>query len=658
MNNNKINFQNFFFPLLFVFSAIVVEIGTFIALNFGILPTYFMLDFFIILIFASLLFLISNKIAQMVLIIILLILQSMLSYVNVTLYSIYGDLFSFDMIVLGAEAFSVFDASFIKWGFLTFLFIVNCATITLMSLCLKKKISFPIKSKTALIVLISFIISQAVGIGGYSVQIACLKQNNDTIYETYFENDKTLYDKLFIKSEALKKFGTYPFYFKNLLNLTFGVDDYDDYEKIKNYITQNVVYQTNENTGLLKNDNVIVIMCESLEWFGINPVLTPTLYDMFNNGTTLTNYISKSKTNYSEMDVILGSVPTDNSFTNSWHGSSSSLLGNNLAFSLPNKLKSVGYDKARFFHDNIGDFYGRETTHSTFGFDEIITLENMNIEDKADGLIGHSSNYTKDSDMIKSCIEQIAPINEQFFSFITTITSHGPYYESNKLGEYYDILDNGKLAEFKIWLEENTEFIYPTDDEKYESYLRCYLATIMDLDRGIQFLLEYLTNNNILDKTTIVLYSDHNSYYHDLAYKMRGLDKSEYYNPTLYNVPATIYSTKLGAKTISYFTCPYNITPTILDLLGIKYNNNLYMGYSIFNNNFNETIFVSQIGGIMTDKIYSENNIELISEFEITDQEETNFKNNALKFYVKQDCMNLIYNSNIFDKFPELINYI
>lgn len=84
----------------------------------------------------------------------------------------------------------------------------------------------------------------------------------------------------------------------------------------------------------------------------------------------------------------------------------------------------------------------------------------------------------------------------------------------------------------------------------------------------------------------------------------------------------------------------------------------MYMGYSIFNNNFSDSIFVSQIGGIMTDKIYSENNVDLISKFEISNEDAQKFKENTLKFYIKQEKMNLVYNSNIFEKYPELIECI
>ena len=232
------------------------------------------------------------------------------------------------------------------------------------------------------------------------------------------------------------------------INISIWIFDYDDERLTKNKLWMEEYYLTG------KNDNVIIVMCESLEWYAINPVLTPNLYNIFTNGYRFDNYYSKSKTNYSEMDVILGSVPTDNAFTNSWHGSTSSLLGNELTFTLPNKFKNAGYESIKYFHN-------------------------------------------------------------------------------------YILLDNGKLDEYKSWLESNTNYTFPTD-KKHKTYLRNYLATTMDLDKGIGILIDYLKENNLYDNTTLVVYGDHNAYYHDLSYKMRYTKKEDFRNIELYRVPAVI----------------------------------------------------------------------------------------------------------------------
>ena len=82
------------------------------------------------------------------------------------------------------------------------------------------------------------------------------------------------------------------------------------------------------------------------------------------------------------------------------------------------------------------------------------------------------------------------------------------------------------------------------------------------------------------------------------------------------------------------------------------------MGYSVFNENFSDTIFVSQIGGIFGDKIYSDNVIQISASETLTNEEIEKFKKNATIFYDKQFNMNLVYNSNIFKKFPELKKFV
>lgn len=81
------------------------------------------------------------------------------------------------------------------------------------------------------------------------------------------------------------------------------------------------------------------------------------------------------------------------------------------------------------------------------------------------------------------------------------------------------------------------------------------------------------------------------------------------------------------------------------------------MGYSVFNDNFKDTVFVSQIGGIFASDIYSDNVIQIYSDKDLTDEEINKFRENATTFYNKQFNMNLVYNSNIFNKFPELKAY-
>ena len=359
-------------------TACLIEVGTFLSLNFGVFPKYFLFDISVMLIFVGIIFISSNRIAQFVISLLLLLGQALISFINITLYNIYGDLFSFDMIAIGAEGFKSFDASFVNYWFVVYLVVCITASIVFMVKDINKKYNFKVFNKMALVLASVFVVFELIGFNGYYTQIAWLSANNNSEYDKYFNNDKNLYETLFIKNESLKKYGSFGFYAKNLSNLIWRKGNVDaDYTDTKEYILNSEMNSENMFTGTLKDDNVIVIMCESLEWYGIDPILTPTLYKLFTDGVTFNNYYSKSKTNYSEMDVILGNIPTNNSFTNGVHFANSSLLNNKLPFTLPNKFKASGYDQTTFFHNNDGSFYGRTTTHPVYGFDNIVTLEKM-----------------------------------------------------------------------------------------------------------------------------------------------------------------------------------------------------------------------------------------------------------------------------------------
>ena len=77
MTDNKNTILNMLmYPIVFIITSIIIEMGTFITLDFNILPQYFLLELLVLLILASLIFVTSNKIAQFVLAIVFLLLQS------------------------------------------------------------------------------------------------------------------------------------------------------------------------------------------------------------------------------------------------------------------------------------------------------------------------------------------------------------------------------------------------------------------------------------------------------------------------------------------------------------------------------------------------------------------------------------------------------
>jgi len=93
-------------------------------------------------------------------------------------------------------------------------------------------------------------------------------------------------------------------------------------------------------------------------------------------------------------------------------------------------------------------------------------------------------------------------------------------------------------------------------------------------------LLDDLEEKNLLDTTTIMLYSDHKNY--------SDYEMTVEYTPNsdipfeIEKVPFIIYNQTLGSGTNDVISSQYDITPTILDFLGISYIQYYYYGQSMF----------------------------------------------------------------------------
>ena len=139
----------------------------------------------------------------------------------------------------------------------------------------------------------------------------------------------------------------------------------------------------------------------------------------------------------------------------------------------------------------------------------------------------------------------------------------------------------------------------------------------MDLDLAVGTMLDRLESLDILDDTLIVLYGDHEPYYmsngeKQLKYAMYNSDDAT--NPELYSTTLIMYNTDLNSsyeaiysnKTYDKFSTPYVIVPTILDLWGVEYNENYYVGKSAFlvEDELENIFYSHELEAIFSDKVY------------------------------------------------------
>ena len=88
--------------------------------------------------------------------------------------------------------------------------------------------------------------------------------------------------------------------------------------------------------------------------------------------------------------------------------------------------------------------------------------------------------------------------------------------------------------------------------------------------------------------------------------------------------------------------------PTICDLYGLAYNKSLLFGYSVFSDEIENSFFASHLNGMFTNNIYSMNITDVfVVGDSVTEEEIDRFRENANKYFKKQEELEIIYTNGI-----------
>lgn len=654
-STSTIKLNSYLFPLMYLVFSVVFEILQFLWLGFGVFPKYLFLDLGIILVISAIIFILPNNISKNIVMYFFLTLQFILNITNITLYKVFGDILSFDMLLLGAEATTAFSFQFIDF-FNLFVNIALFAISIAMGVLVTKNVVAEVRvnrfSKISILMLI-FCLMNTFGFGFYSNSLNSLydipKENPMYIVKS----DVYLYDSLYLKLESYKKFGTFGFYFKSIGNAIFNPNKLDETE-INEVIEQvkageNTFLQS-EKSGVLAGDNIILILMESFDWYAINPVYTPTLYNIAtSNGYAFTNFYGRNKTNVSEGVSFLGNMPRAEMLA-----SIESSAGLNAPYSLPNLIREEANSNnqtyvANYLHTYISTFYNRYKTYDKLGFDNIMCIDNVYSNNPVDFF----NDWIFDTDFAKDCVDYFLPTNvDRFYTQFASMSTHGSYQHDNDVYLYYKDYIEQNFDEYVTYINENTPYVIPTSQNILKS-LQHYLAGAIDFNNMIEYLIEEMQARGLSDNTTIIMYADHNSYYDDLSVHMKGLNKNDYTEVEAYNIPFMIYSAKLGAGQNDVFCSTYDIYPTICDLLGFPINSSITQGNSVFSEEIKNSVFVSFLSGIFTDKMYTTNMVDItkVTDEDVSIEEVEHFIQMSIDFYLRQDLIEKVWKNNVFSRF-------
>ena len=651
VSSNKI-----FLPLLFVGFSILMEMANYLYLGFKsaggvlmVLPTYFMFDMAIILMLAGVIFLCQNKILQNIVFYLFISVHIILNIINTTMYGIFGDILSYDLLFLGAEATTALSADLIDWWGLvlnlSFLAVIIASAVLLQKFN-KKTITIKYNTLPALIIAI-FILCQSFGASMLVVQQSVLPTAVAEEREIE-QSDIYLWDNFQFKLDAYKKFGHFGFYAKSILNVVENRLSNDSYEDISKRLDEG--YKGQDVSAPLYGDNLMVVLCESLDWYAIDPNLTPTLYSLAygqdENSIAFSNFYARNRTNISEGITLLGSMPRNTLLYNSME------KGYTFDYALPKLFKSTAKEKStktQYVHENFESFYKRDVTHGKngMGFDEIYSWE-----DYTGDYEFAWEHWVEDYEFSKNQIDNIFPTDcDRFLTYYATISTHGPYTTSQpNLEKYYKLIDENwdSLAD---WMNGEGGFPLPDDKDSLLMFKR-YKAGVIDFDRTVKMWLQELEERGLKDNTTILFFADHNSYYSNLCYRMKGIEKTDFSNTYINNIPMFIYSPHLtqvvGGGVSEIYCNTYDILPTICNLFGLPTNSTQFQGYSIYSDEIVNSFFSSNLNGMFTKDIYSLNISEIyLPNGEVSNEEIERFKINANRFYEKQDMLEKMYANGI-----------
>ncbi len=451
--------------------------------------------------------------------------------------------------------------------------------------------------------------------------------------------------------------------------------------------------------------------------------LTPNIYGLINSDSSMlaTNFYAKSKTNYSEAFSIVGMYPVGSSLVDAL-GSGYDNSTNAFGYSLPSTLRDEGYT-TNYLHSNELGFYRREDTHKYLGFDNVAGKDTLT-DDNGDKIYSEYdlkwNHWDAEEDLVNNAMEYIVPSNykeKPFYSYFLNVSSHGPYKYDKDDGDcvrYIHLVMYGEDdcywdEDSKIWkLKDTTNCTYVKEHGYYKkgsnsslTYTEWY-ANILDkfgesdpelcnemifyqcgvvgLDRAIEAIIDqmkaykYDDGSSVYDNTTLILYSDHYCYYDGLTNRFKGFSKKDVTSVELNTIPMIIHSSaikeyvneKYPIRQHVYlendrFTSAYDIIPTALDILGVKFNENLYLGHSLFRpaDNVYEvdgmkkdmTVYYSNTGGIYSEYMYTYNLRKMYTTSDkLGDDTEKIFIEEVSKVLVKLNYLGILNKYHLYNK--------
>ena len=449
------------------------------------------------------------------------------------------------------------------------------------------------------------------------------KVSNDLTWSTW-RNARKIYISFNDNNKSIKITGLYEYTIRNFYMTFLKPNEKiteEDVEFLDGAFSLGSEHKNNY-TGQLKDKNLIIVQLEGMDSWLINKHDTPTLYSMMNNSINFTKHYSYynggGSTFNSEFAINTGLITPL-----SYNKNAYSFNRNTFPYTLSKLFKNEGY-VVNAFHMNTGEYYSRTTNYLNWGYDNYYGLKDM-----AD----YSGNtYMLDRELIlnEQFNELLFPNDTKFVDYLITYSGHLPFTNKKGVCKMLYNMDNEELKTENPDLE--FEFVQMTEEE-------CIRRQAQETDYMMQLLIENLEEKELLDNTVIVAVTDHYLYtISDQTILDRYKNTS---NNLINNTPLFIWGKGIKKTNVNKVTSQLNVLPTILNLFGIQYNINNYIGEDALDKNYNGIVFFSDYSWY-DGNVYVENG-EVTNNKKIS-SEKLEEKNNYIKYITKKNDLVLRYN--------------
>ncbi len=213
--------------------------------------------------------------------------------------------------------------------------------------------------------------------------------------------------------------------------------------------------------------------------------------------------------------------------------------------SLAHTLRENNYRDAAAFHGFRREFYNREEAYPNLGFNKYFSRKHFRQDEMHGGLLG-------DKTFLRQTADRLEKLEEPYYSFIITLTSHHPF---NYL-EDYDEIDVGEF--------ENT-------------IIGDYISSIHYTDAAVGEFYELLEKRGILDDSLLVIYGDHVAFnYNEVHWEAQN----EFFGADMSSTEARIREHRVplfirlpgveDARVIESHAGMIDIYPTVANILGVE----------------------------------------------------------------------------------------